>query len=64
MIKIIPVPDPGPVAVAVIAVSPDVFDALRTAVEVAFDDPESIPDAYKEQAAELWEAFHAGRSEV
>jgi len=36
------------------------FRALAAAVEVAFDDPLSVPAEFADSAAELWEFFGAG----
>jgi hypothetical protein len=38
----------------ILSVSEDVYEALKAAVQVAYDDPEATPPEYAEPAAELW----------
>lgn len=44
----------------VLAVSPDVYAAIEAAVEVAYEDPDSVPLEHREAATELWAGFHDG----
>lgn len=44
-----------------LTMSDDVFDALDAAVQVAFDDPESVPDEFKDVAAKVWREFALAR---
>lgn len=45
---------------AILEMDRPTFLALAVAVEVAFDDPESTPDAHKVAAADLWKFFVNG----
>ena len=46
-----------------IALDEDTFAALQAAVEVAYDDPESVPADFADAGAALWEAFACGRAD-
>jgi hypothetical protein len=45
---------------AILVVSPDVYDALQAASEVAFEDPSDVPIEHREAASEIFAAFHDG----
>jgi hypothetical protein len=42
----------------VITLDEEAYDALAAAVQVAYDDPESVPPGYAEMGAALWDAFY------
>lgn len=70
MFKKMPIPEDGPrpaaLAIdeqppyAVLVVSPDVYDAIEAAVQIAYEDMASVPIEYREAATELWAGFHDG----
>lgn len=42
----------------VITLDEEAYDGLAAAVQVAYDDPESVPPGYAEMGAALWQAFY------
>lgn len=40
-----------------ITCSEEVFDVLKAAVQVSFEDPGATPEFYEDEVAELWEAL-------
>lgn len=42
----------------------EAFDGLAAAVQVAYDDPDSVPAGYRETGAALWDAFYAAQDRV
>lgn len=48
-------------ATVVLEMSRETLLGIRTAVEVAYDDPDSTPPDFAEVGAELWQFFMAGK---